>query len=546
MTELLLDTMLDDTQRDYAETVRQSADRLLASIEDILDVSQIESGKMRCEAGVFDIHKTIESAVEMLAERARRKNIEIALAIDESVPQTLCGDSGRLRQVLTNLVGNAVKFTERGNVRVEVRTEKEIDQQLTLRFDVIDTGIGIDKKNLKKLFQPFVQVDDSTTRQYGGTGLGLTISKQIVELMSGEIMIESQPEKGSCFSFTACFDRPPATESGDRAAAPAVSAPPVREAVLKSEAVKTDRKKPENECGAASSEACHSQRAARVEKKAGFFQRGEGPLRILVVEDNEVNQFVVLSQLEKIGISADVAVDGIDALEKIAAADYQMVFMDCQMPRLDGYQAAKEIRRLEALKKERGEVFKPLTIIALTAHTIAGEREKCLAAGMNDFLTKPLKANELAAFFPDPNAKIASEENRLSNLAQSTTPPDDDGAPSTEKNEAFPPSPYLLTASANFNNLSDNFSAEIINIYFTDTARQIAEISQSIKNNEIASVARVAHAVRGNSLAIGVLEIAAAAAALEEHSIKNEPEEISFYFERLSEEFSLLGKTAKA
>jgi PAS domain S-box-containing protein len=652
MIELLLDTPLDRVQRDYAETIRQSGDALLTVINDILDLAKIESGKLRFEAVDFDVRETIENVVEMLAERALRKNIEIASLIDKSVPQNLRGDPGRLRQVLTNLVGNAVKFTKSGGVRVEVKTEKETTRQLTLRFEVIDTGIGIDKKNLKNLFKPFMQIDDSTTRQYGGTGLGLVISKQIVEMMSGEITVSSQSEKGSCFSFTACFERPLVSENGD-ITAPPVSARLAQKRILIADAneivrqnledysriwdltpsvatsgeealqklrqaaidgqpfdfavidmnlpdwdgfslagrVKTDKTlsitqiivttaygqrgdaarareigiagyltKPVRgaqllQCLAEISipktltEASninpgnnlitrHSLREARAEIEVGILQTEENPFRLLIVEDNQINRRVILNQLKKIGVEADVAVNGAEALKKIADNGYRLIFMDCQMPGLDGYQTTREIRRLEQLKRKSGEKFTPLTIIALTAHTLAGEREKCLAAGMDDFLTKPLKLGELAATLRFWNDKSAPDEIDLTGNLQRNSSSEDQ----IKKEETFSSALDSPLASAIVNNLNDTFSAEIIHIYFKETERQIEEIEQALKNNEGAGIARIAHAVRGNSLSVGALQIAAIAGSIEECVNKNDLKEVPVYLYKLGKKFSLLKK----
>lgn len=523
MTELLLDSPLDDAQCNYAEIIRQSSDALLIVINDILDIAKIESGKLRFETIDFDPRLTIESTVEMLRERAVRKNIEITSLIEAGVPQILRGDPGRLRQILTNLVGNAVKFTERGGVRVEVKIAAGSARRLALRFEVADTGIGIEKKNLKNLFQPFVQIDDSTTRQYGGTGLGLVISKQLIEMMGGEITVSSEPGKGSRFSFTAFFDCLPESERADKIA---VSRP--------SETVDANDDSLNNHLMPP-----RRRRDSEAENDYGIVQNQANPFRILVVEDNEVNRLLNLSQLKKIGIAADVAFDGVDALEKIAAADYRLVFMDCQMPRLDGYQAAREIRRLENLKKESPQKYAPTTIIALTAHTLAGEREKCLAAGMDDFLTKPLKIADLTAMIRFWAAKSA---------AHATDSPKEisvGAAPSRrlKKEKRFPSDFAPPTAAAD--NFNADLSPEIIEIYFTETRRQIGEIELALKNRDAAAVRRVAHAARGNALAVGARQVARVAALIEADGLENDFEKLSFYIRRLNAECSLLAKPAE-
>lgn len=508
MTDLLSNTSLDNTQHEYVNTIRQSSEALLTVINDILDLSKIEAGKMRFNSIEFDVREVVESTVQMFAERAQRKNLEIASLIDSEVPQSLRGDPGRLRQVLTNLIGNAIKFTETGEIGIKVIVSGNFEDKMTLLFSVADTGIGISAENLKLLFRPFMQVDNSNTRQFGGTGLGLAISKQIVEMMNGEISGESQPEKGSIFKFNAQFQQSllaneviqPNTLSiekenqlKDKRILIAENGEVSRQ-TLSSYASSWNMQTAE----AASGTECLNQlRAAQVAGKAFDFvlidiglldhdgfalakmiksdpnlhaveiiftashgQRGDAdeaqrlgvagylakPLRgtqlfdclttllerratktdtsiitrhtlretksrynalssvaetnelsVLVVEDNEVNRRIVLAQLKRAGIIADFAVDGAEALEKIADKSCQLILMDCQMPRLDGYQATAEIRRLENIRREQGKSFVPLIIIALTAHTLDGEREKCLAVGMNDYLSKPFKSEDLIA-----------------------------------------------------------------------------------------------------------------------------------------------------
>lgn len=356
VSELLLETPLSRQQQDYLKMIRQSSDSLMTIINDTLDLSKIEAGKLRLEEATFDVRKTVISTVNSFIERASRKNIEISSQIDNDVPQNLYGDSERLKQVLHNLIDNSVKFTEEGSIKIEVKTAEKKSDQITLRFDVVDTGIGIEEKNLRKLFQPFTQIDDSPSRKYGGTGLGLIISQQIVEMMSGRISVKSDFQRGSRFSFTAKF-----TNSESR----------------KSDEPRSSLKPLTNEPKAAGSDT--------------------KSLKLLVVEDNDVNRLVVTRQLKHFGINPDIAVNGQEAVEKAEKNHYQIILMDCQMPVLDGYSAAREIRRREQKEREKGESYSPSIIIALTAHTLDNERERCLAAGMNDYLSKPAKAKDLEA-----------------------------------------------------------------------------------------------------------------------------------------------------
>jgi PAS domain S-box-containing protein len=339
MSNVLLDTELNHEQREYAQTIRNSAESLLTVLNDILDFSKIEAGKLHFENIEFDLWKSMQEAVDLLARRASDKKIELSLSIDPTVPRLLQGDPGRLRQVVLNLLGNAIKFTDRGGVSLAIRCV-ERSEKIHLRFDVTDTGVGIDMEAVSRLFQPFSQADASTTRRFGGTGLGLVISKQIVELMDGTIGVESKVGAGSVFWFTATF-------------APAAAS------VLSIDSVVQNS-------------------SARSVPKS---------LKVLVAEDNAVNQKVVVLQLRRLGLAADVVSNGAQAVEAVQHASYDLVLMDCQMPEMDGYEASRVIRQRTPAS--------PLKIIAMTANAMQGDREKCLAAGMNDYLTKPIRIQDL-------------------------------------------------------------------------------------------------------------------------------------------------------
>jgi two-component system sensor histidine kinase/response regulator len=632
MTELLLDTPLDRVQRDYAETIRQSGDALLTVINDVLDLAKIESGKLRFENVDFDVREVVESTVELLAERAYRKNIEIASLVEADVPQILSSDPGRLRQVLTNLISNAVKFTETGEIGIWVRIEKETEKNLILRFTVTDTGIGISRDELKNLFQPFTQADSSTTRQYGGTGLGLAISKQIVEMMNGKITVESQPRRGSKFSFTACFVKKPksfetAREAKfnlpnllkDKKILIADSSPIIRRtlrqycqiwemnAVEASSGEETlrilnranqmetpfnlaiiDMNLPDWEGfslarkikldeflsdtnviltttygqrgdGATAQEVgvaayltkpvrgsqffdClmtvlkenhthsktisepnlvtrHSLREAKAQSEFVPILLADESFSVLAVEDNETNRRLIIKQLEQIGVQADVAIDGTNALGKIAAKNYQLVLMDCQMPELDGYETTRRIRLSEKEKTGAGEEFSPLVIIALTAHTLAGEREKCLAAGMNDYLSKPVKIKDLSAIIEYWSKAGEFETDLL--LIQSEPEP---------KNMNFLP-----------NKLENNeFAAEIYSLYLTETEERLRELKLAVEEKDAGRIDRITHAVRGNSLSVGVDSIAEIAEQIQMLAEQNRFDEIPERLEKFIVEFSNL------
>jgi signal transduction histidine kinase/CheY-like chemotaxis protein len=337
---LLLETSLTSEQREYAEAISGSADHLLSIINDILDFSKIEAGKMTIEPVSFDLRVTVEEVAALFVPRAREKGIDLSLRYGSEAPRQLIGDPGRLRQVLTNLVGNAVKFTHEGYVLMSVECPGKEQGSAAIRFSVEDTGIGIAENRLQDIFEKFTQTDASTTRRFGGTGLGLTISKQLVEAMGGAIGVRSRFGEGSLFSFTLTLpidtlELPPLSESPSQTELPVIR-PQTRR------------------------------------------------VRVLIAEDNVVNQKVAVKMLQKLSCSVDIASDGKEAVEKVEAGTYDLVFMDCQMPVMDGYEATAAIRRQE-------DSGRRTTIIALTAHALEGEREKCLGAGMDDYLSKPVK-----------------------------------------------------------------------------------------------------------------------------------------------------------
>ncbi len=339
MSGLLLDTDLTPEQREYLDIIRTSGEALLSVINDILDFSKIEARRLELETVAFDLHDLVQGVAQLLSVNAREKNVSVASEIAPDVSRLVNGDPTRLRQVLINLGSNAVKFTESGFIRITVRREPSSEM---IRFDIIDTGIGIPFENVSRLFQPFSQGDASTTRTHGGSGLGLVISKHLVGLMGGRIGVKSTPQKGSDFWFTA--DLAP-------------------------------------------------RRDMPVKADGGAHPLPQLPsgTRILLAEDNPVNRKVALAVLRRLGCEADAVANGWDAVNALTHTRYDAVLMDCQMPVMDGYAAASAIRarHSQALDRE-------IPIIAMTANAMTGDREKCLAAGMSDYLSKPIQPNALA------------------------------------------------------------------------------------------------------------------------------------------------------
>jgi PAS domain S-box-containing protein len=493
MSGLLLDTELTPEQKDFANTIRSSADLLLGIINDILDFSKIEAGKMAIESVDFDLTQVIEETADLLADRAHQKGIELATWVPPQVPRYLRGDPGRIRQVLANLLSNAVKFTERGEVVLEVGLARENARDVTIRVQVRDTGIGIPPEAQPRLFSAFTQADGSTTRRYGGTGLGLAISKQLVTLMGGEIGFESAPGRGSTFRFTLTLERqadvhgPIVRQASSlegvrllvvddnrtnrdilrrQATAwrmrvdTAASGPAALDALVAAvdardryEMVILDMQMPDmdgvgvaraiaaapqlagtkililtslayhpeegelDRCGISAyltkpvkqsrlfdalatvlGETTNQREASRASTplpKAipapATYPRSRGP-RVLVAEDNTINQKVVLHQLAKLGVPADAVADGDEVLAAIQQTPYDVILMDCQMPQMDGYEATRRIRQREQANPKRPRQY----IIAVTANALDGDRDVCLRAGMDDYLSKPVRLEDLA------------------------------------------------------------------------------------------------------------------------------------------------------
>ncbi len=357
MADLLLDSALNARQRDYANTIRTCGRALLTVINDILDFSKIEAGKVELETTVCEVRDLLKDVAHLVASEARVKNLEVTADADSAVPARVIADAGRLRQILINLCGNAVKFTQQGRVSLNVKVSAQDAAGMTLRFEVKDTGVGIPADRIHRLFNPFSQVDASTTRLYGGTGLGLSIVRRLAGLMGGEAGVESQEGIGSTFWFTV------------RVAALRGSAvhAPVQPGVLAA-------------AGADRGRTLALPDAREEHPPTG--RSGERP-RILLAEDNAVNEKVASRTLEQLGYQVGIARNGSEAVTAWATGRYDLILMDCQMPVLDGYDATREIRRREAAGCR-------IPIVALTAHAMKDDDRKCHAAGMDDYLTKPI------------------------------------------------------------------------------------------------------------------------------------------------------------
>ncbi|HEY0141758.1 MAG TPA: response regulator [Thermoanaerobaculia bacterium] len=586
MSGLLLDTKLTDDQRDLAQTVRTSADALLTIINDILDFSKIEAGKLSVEPTDFELRASIEAVIDLFSEGAHARKIEIGALFDHAIPRVLRGDAGRIRQVLTNLVGNAVKFTERGDVIVHVTQEAADGERVWLRFAVTDTGIGIRQDALELLFQPFSQADPSTTRRFGGTGLGLAISKQLVEIMGGTIGVESVEGKGSTFWFTLPLERsavdeitrphrlltlrgmrvlivddndtnrrvvrhnleawnmPNAEASGGEEAltrlreAKRAGQPfhlvvtdmvmPRINGVVLSRLIKCDREIADTRIIVLSSmanrldsgtmkvvgiDAC----LTKPVKQSALFDaianalggsmtdspalspaasaprahpaEARPHMRILIAEDNPVNQKLAVRQLQKLGFHADTVGNGIEAVEAVQRVPYDLVLMDCQMPEMDGFDATREIRRTEKGRRT--------PIVALTANALEGDRDRCMAAGMDDYLSKPVIEGELQRVL----ARWLGEGGSSGSFPRGTEEPLLD--------------PQTLHNLRELGGGTDEVIQEIAVLYTRDAPARIITIRDAIARGDAEALASAAHAFKSSSGNIGATRMHELTAALE-------------------------------
>ena len=444
MTDLLFDTALSAEQREYLDVVRSSTRALLTVINDILDFSKIEAGQMAIERIPFDLRAMLDEALKPFLLRAREKNLTLETCVGADVPTQVVGDPGRLRQVLVNLVGNALKFTEAGGVRVGVALESGDERRVRLRFDVADSGIGIPADKLALIFEAFAQADGTTTRRYGGTGLGLTISRQLVTLMGGDIDVSSTPGAGSEFRFSVALE-----------VAHAAAVPPSED--------------------------------------GGAVASGAVPLEVLLVEDHPVNQRLAARMLDKWGCTHELAQNGVEALAALERRRFDVCLMDVMMPVMGGLECTREIRRREV---ERG--LPRLPVIATTANAMQGDRDACLAAGMDDYLSKPIKLPELQA--------------RLEAIAQARA------RPSLAAGAGMRFSDYSVGLSQ-----MDAEIGEIVGPAFLESYEQdLATMLRTAEAADHAAVHRLVHSLKGTLAAFGADALAQRALAIETAAMAGE------------------------
>jgi signal transduction histidine kinase/CheY-like chemotaxis protein/HPt (histidine-containing phosphotransfer) domain-containing protein len=588
MANILLDTQLGAEQVEYAETIKNSADSLLRIINDILDFSKIEAGKLELEIIDFDLRGTLDEVGDLMALKAHEKGLEFISNIHRHVPLLLFGDPGRLRQIFINLVGNAIKFTEKGEISIHVSLEEKDNTHATIRFEIIDTGISIPHDRMEQLFKPFSQLDSSSTREFCGTGLGLTISKQLSEMMGGRIGVESQEGKGSKFWFTAVFEKQlersrrseilpgdirnkyilivddnatnrhvlreqlkswgcqfNEASSGEETLRkmrqgiddnrpfdlaildmqmPGMDGETLGRKIKQDSDLKNtilvlmtsigkrgDAKRLEKIgfVGYLTKPVKQSQlydclitvsglrNETALEQPMSIFTRHticekqQQTARILLAEDNITNQKVALSTLKKFGYSADVVKNGKEAVEALKKIPYDIVLMDCQMPEMDGYEATNEIRKWEKKLKggsaqcsdsglESTAGSKRVPIIAMTAHALKGDREKCLNAGMDDYITKPIHPKKLCdvieKWLNEPEGAHEAE------IVHESLPEDD----------IFDKNSFLDRLLGD-----EDLAKEIIKGFIEDSLRQIGTIKEALENRDTNVIYGRAHSLKG-------------------------------------------------
>jgi signal transduction histidine kinase/DNA-binding response OmpR family regulator len=616
MTSLLLGNELSAEQREYTEIIRNSGDSLLSIINDILDYSKIETGKLDLEIIDFDLRVAIDEVSDIIAIKAYEKGLEYVAMVHPEVPSLLCGDSGRLRQILINLVGNAIKFTEKGEVAVRVSLENEDTAHATIRFGVSDTGIGIPQDRMDRLFQSFSQVDSSTTRKFGGTGLGLTISKQLAEMMDGQIGVESEEGGGSKFWFTAVLEKQPAGreekivvpedikgkrilivddnatnryvlqeqlkmwECRNEEASNGVQAleelgraveskdpyeiaivdmqMPEMDGETLGQKIKQDsdlkntilvlmtsmgrrgdakrlekigfaayltkpiRQSKLYDCLATVTgiqEKAAEERPVAIVTRHSIAEDQKRRVRILLAEDNIINQKVALSILGKLGYSADAVANGKEAVNALEMIPYDIVLMDCQMPEMDGYEATGEIRNPESKVLDH-----MVPVIAMTANAMQGDREKCLEAGMDDYLTKPVKPQELSDMLEKWLTKQDSSQQKETTV-QDIEPVQD----------IFDKAGLLDRLMGD-----EKLANEIFGEFLEDVPRKFIALKEALDNGDAGLVQREAHTLKGASANIGAVALQEMAYQIEVAGEAGDMTKAGSFIPKLDEQLGVL------
>ncbi|MEK6579630.1 MAG: ATP-binding protein [Bdellovibrionota bacterium] len=502
ISDVLYGTELNPKQREYVSVIIQSGDALSAVINDVLDFSKIESGKLGLYNDEFSFRDTVQNTVQILSYGALRKGLRLDLKIPPHLPQTLRGDMVRIRQILMNLIGNAIKFTESGSVTVQVSVAEDSPGKVKVKTEVVDTGIGIQESAMGRIFEPFSQADPSMTRKYGGTGLGLPISRKLVEMMGGVLGVSSELGRGSRFWF-----------------------------ILPLEVVPMESKS-----------------AKITEVIPVHLKKTKSEVKILIAEDNAFNRLAILESLAKLGYQADWVESGRGAIEMANARSYDLILMDCQMPGMDGYEATREIRKSESPE------LREIPIIAVTAHALKGDREKCTAAGMNDYLPKPIE--------------LATLEQIISKWIKTTNKEKIEIAKSSQLDSTEESNPEIRvneeSQSESLNQKNDNegdaFNSgaldklarsvseknahetiiELVQMFLKGAPKLIEQVKVGIESKDRDLAARAGHDLKSTSLSLGARKFSGMAKKIENFAEKGKFEELSVIYALLIKEFEIL------
>ena len=531
MTGVLLDTNLAKEQREFVEIIRNASDTLLTIINDILDFSKIESGHLELEKQAFDLRICLEDTIELLSAKAIEKEIELSYLIHPDVELDVVGDMTRLRQVLANLIGNAIKFTSRGSVNISITqtpishyarcelSDRHEETQLlrTIHFAVKDTGIGIPSDRLHRLFQPFSQVDASTTRQYGGTGLGLAISKRLCELMGGSMAVKSDVERGSTFYFS--IVAPATVNQGLNRTVDQLTA---QSAQSINQLIGQISHKPNStsqnlqlitnsSANAPSKTLSNLTHPNRQNYPFNPLMARDHPLRILLAEDNVINQKVAQHIFQRMGYRADVAANGLEVLAAIAQQTYDLIFMDMQMPEMDGLEATRQIyQRLQS-----GDLTIRPRIVAMTANAMQGDREICLNAGMDDYISKPINNADLVRVLQECVSVAPTTTNSLSvNL---TT---------------------LHEVASDIGGEDPEFLAELIDSYLDNARSLLQEIYTSFAEKNFEVMTRTVHTLKSSSSVIGADDLSNLCRGLETNLRNQNHEDLDIKISKIADEYS--------
>jgi PAS domain S-box-containing protein len=469
LTQFVLNTSISEEQKKYLDLIRKSADTLLVIVNDILDLSKIDSGKLVFEETPFSIKDTLQTAVASFIPKTTEKNIELKTEVSKNLPDTLAGDPVRLTQIINNLLGNAVKFTDKGSVRIVVNTLEQNSTHIVLEFRISDTGIGIPAHKIDSIFESFTQAGDDITRKYGGTGLGLTITKQLIERQNGTIHVESIANEGTTFIFHIPY------------------------------------------------KICIENNQEIVKEKKNIIHL-PSELKVLIAEDHDINRFIIEKMFKEWGLTPTFAITGVEAVKAAKEQIFDVILMDIEMPDMNGYRAT------EIIRAELPYPNNTVPIIAMTGHAMAGEKEKCIGIGMNDYLSKPFKPEDLKQRIADLTGKSVIN-NTPDEQAQSAMTAAKETAPIAETSVGSRPLinlDFLKEISEN----NDQFFVEFIQMFLQNTPASISEIENAISNQNWEAIRQAAHKMKPSFNYVGLKELSGISAKIEDLAKRNEDMEM--------------------